>query len=233
MDLELREIRERPLFFLIVIAVIIHVAICYASYLYLKTPGGQNLVGIGKIEDTDITPEDENKPQDTVIDETNPSAVDGNENDQNPPVENVSTPLEIENDIPPFEKSDLTMHSLEESTFVHEESGLLFADEIIVPGEEKQEVLRRNIVKPVINRDFKLNNLPTEFRDRTWNLTLKLKVDGDGYPAGRIRILRSSGNSILDQIILKRVEESTFEPAHYEGSTKGIDYTYEMEINIE
>lgn len=144
--------------------------------------------------------------------------------------ESLNSKINEEEIIPPFEPSSIITDGYLRETFVHQKSGLLFADEIAVSKDEKKEKKAKTIVKPVINREFKLENLPRQYRNREWSLTLRLRVNRNGEPVGNIRVVKSSGDEILDQLTINRVKESRFEPAHYEGSTEYFDYTFDLEI---
>lgn len=230
MELELKHIRERPLILYIFIAVAIHIAIGFAVFQQLQTPAGQNFItGEVKTNPPVVEPETPSNPVVTPIDgalsddtDANPETVEDNSDD---------SPSDTEFGIPPFEPSRLTSSQIHDNTFVHETSGFLFADEIAIPENNKPHTKKLAVVPPDIHKEFTVRNLPRELRDREWNLTLRLKVNKDGDPVGRIRVIKSSGNNDLDNITISRVEKSRFEPAHYEGTSEYLDYTFDLDIN--
>ena len=132
--------------------------------------------------------------------------------------------------IPPFEPSKLALSNVEKSTFAHQGSGLLFADEIKLLDEKEPAKTTRKIIEPSIHRDFTLDSLPRQFRNRTWDLTVRLRVSRSGDPIGNIKIIKSSGDKVLDQLTLNRLKGSHFEPAHFEGSSTYFDYLFDMKI---
>jgi hypothetical protein len=136
--------------------------------------------------------------------------------------------------MPPFQPSGILSSNLENSTFVHKASGLLFADEIANLDEEKTvNPTTRKIVSPSIHREFTLDSLPPQFRSRAWDLTLRIRVSKFGDPVGNIKVVKSSGDSVLDQLTINRIKESRFEPAHFEGSKEYFDYNFDMKIQYQ
>lgn len=218
MELELKNIQERPLILFILIAVVIHVAIGYVAFLQLQTPTGVDFVaGIVKPNPPATEPE---KPSNPVV---NPADITAeNKNGDNE---------DSDSTIPPFEQSSLLSDRIHNGTFVHESSGFLFADEILVPDNTKPEKAERVIIPPKIHREFTLRNLHRDFRSREWNLTLRVKVSKEGDPIGQVRLIKSSGDKTLDTITITRVSESRFEPAYYMDNSEYLDYTFDLEIN--
>jgi outer membrane biosynthesis protein TonB len=216
LDIELKQIHEKPIAFYLLIAIVVHAALVCGIYYLIVSPVGKEIRPI-------------------LINETLPPVTKGKIKID--PVK-ISSSKSINNTsnqtIPPFEPSGITSDRISEKTFIHEKSGLLFADEIIVSRKGVgSKLARKAIIEPKINRDFSLNNLPRQFRNREWNLTLRLRVNQNGDPVGYIRIAKSSGDKVLDQLTANRVKESRFEPAHYEGSTEYFDYTFDMEIHYQ
>lgn len=241
MELELREIRERPFIFYLFLAIFIHIALICGVFYFFRTPMGLKLLDS---QGTDVAKS--NQPaQEQKTPVVIPGESPGNQSGETEPKPAEQIPEAVQEttaentsgtteniEIPPFENSELNSRRIQDNTFIHPNSGLLFADEITVGNGKTTASMKSEVVKPVINREFTLKTLPLEFRDREWNLTLRLKVDKTGKPSGRVKVIKSSGNSLLDQIISDRVNESTFQPAHYEGSITNIDYTYDLEIQI-
>lgn len=238
MELELKHIQERPLILYIFIAIAIHIAIGFVAFQQLQTPAGQNFIaGEVKTNPVVVEPETPSNPAIIPIDDTPSDDTDTNPETQ----ENTDSGTAEDNSddssadtifaIPPFEPSQLTSSQIHDNTFVHETSGFLFADEIAIPEDNKPQIEKRVIVPPNIHKEFTVRNLPRELRDREWNLTIRLKVNKDGDPVGRIRVIKSSSNKDLDNITIARVEKSRFEPAHYEGTSEYLDYTFDLDIN--
>ncbi|MFH1514437.1 MAG: energy transducer TonB [bacterium] len=236
MELELKDIRERPLILFIFIAVVIHIAIGFVVWTQLKTPSAKAFIS-GTAQPADklpiiegITNPLENSAKTDLPNETVSGEI------ENKPDEPANTPISQEEtasstgELPPFEQSPLTKNHSIEKTFVHEASGLLFADEIQLPDKNKPPVKQQKIIPPQIHREFSVRGLPLEFRSKEWNLKLRLRVNREGNPVGKIKVMKSSGDNVLDQITITRVSESRFEPAHYEGSTDFIDYTFDLDI---
>jgi TonB family protein len=230
LEFELKEIRERSLAFWVLIAIFIHLAVGYGVYSYSGSPHSSDLLNVFKGKSTvegvnsagkEISPsiaEDDNSAPAVAV---------------NPVIEKTPISSETGNSeliLPPIEPSALANSGNDDSTFIHESSGLLFADEIPIPGKQKT-VEKQLIVDPQINRAFTLSNLPRQYRDREWELTLRLKVSKEGKPVGKIRVVKSSGDDVLDQLTISRVSESSFEPAHYEQSITPIDRTFDLQIH--
>jgi TonB family protein len=230
LEFELKEIRERSLAFWVLIAIFIHIAVGYAVYSALGSPHISDLPNVFKGKSTvegvnpqggEISPSIiENIGSDPAAEE-NPANVDN---------KTQTEPETTEFILPPIDTFELSKSGKTDSTFIHESSGLLFADEIPIPGQQKT-VKKQLIVDPQINREFALSNLPRQYRDREWKLTLRLKVSKEGKPVGKIRVVKSSGDNVLDQLTISRVSESSFEPAHYEQSTAPIDHTFDLQIH--
>jgi TonB family protein len=219
LEFELKEIRERSLAFWVLIAIFIHLAVGYGVYSYSGSPHSSDLLNVFKGKSTVEGVNSAGK-------EISPSIA---EDDNSAPAVAVN-PVNSELILPPIEPSALANSGNDDSTFIHESSGLLFADEIPIPGKQKT-VEKQLIVDPQINRAFTLSNLPRQYRDREWELTLRLKVSKEGKPVGKIRVVKSSGDDVLDQLTISRVSESSFEPAHYEQSITPIDRTFDLQIH--
>lgn len=239
MEFELKEIRERSLAFWIIIAIFIHLAVGYAVYSYLDYPLPSDLLKIFSTKSNveGINPAGNEISPSITEDLISDSAVD--ENTSNPdentsiPDEKTITSSETETSefvLPPIDTFALANSDGNDGTFIHEASGLLFADEIPIPGKQ-EEVKKLLIVEPIIQKEFTLSNLPRQYRDREWVLTLRLKVSKEGKQVGKIRVIKSSGDDVLDQLAIKRVSESSFEPAHFEQSTVPIDRTFDLQVH--
>jgi len=213
LEIELKEIHERPFAFYVFIAITIHIALGYGIYYLITSPFGNGI-------------------RNAIADVNTKNSSDLNVSDpQNKTSENAESPNNLSGGqvMPPFESSSIISNRYLKETFVHEKSGLLFADEINMP-EQKKDRIRKQVIEPKIHRDFSLENLPRQFRNKEWDLTLRLKVDRNGAPVGNIKVIKSSGDKVLDQLTINRVKESRFEPAHYEGTADYFDYTFDMEI---
>ena len=220
------------------IAIVIHIAIGFVVFQQLQTPFGQNFIaGDVKTNPPVVEPEEPSNPavtpiEDTPSDDTNANPETQDDTDTSITEDNSDdSSTDTAFSIPPFEPSRLTSSQIHDNTFVHETSGFLFADEIALPEDNKPQTKKRAIVPPNIHKEFTVRNLPRELRDREWNLTIRLKVNKDGDPVGRIRIIKSSGNKDLDNITISRIEKSRFEPAHYEGTSEYLDFTFDLDIN--